>query len=73
MRGCPGKKFSQVEYVAVMITLFREHYVVPVKRQGEDSMAARARAQGALDETGMRLLLQMLHPEKCPLEWKRRA
>ncbi|ORY07544.1 cytochrome P450 monooxygenase-like protein [Clohesyomyces aquaticus] len=73
MRGCPGKKFSQVEYVAVMVILFREYCVAPVKRQGEDDIAAKARAQSALKDTGMRLLLQMLHPEKCPLKWERRV
>jgi cytochrome P450 len=73
MRACPGKKFSQVEHVAVMASIFCEHYVVPVRRKGEDEVAARARARNTMKDTGMRLLLQLLHPEKTPLEWKRRA
>jgi cytochrome P450 len=73
MRSCPGKKFAQVEHVAVMASIFREYYVVPVKQKGEDDAAARARARDTLKDTGMRLLLQMLHPEKTPLEWKKRA
>ena len=73
MRACPGKKFSQVEHVAVMASIFCEHYVVPVKQKGEDEAAARARARDTVKDSGMRLLLQMLHPEKTPLEWKKRS
>lgn len=73
MRACPGKKFSQVEHVAVMASIFGGHYVVPVRQKGEDEVAARARARNTVKDTGMRLLLQMLHPEKTPLEWKKRA
>jgi cytochrome P450 len=72
-RSCPGKKFAQVEHVAVMVAMFREHCVVPVRGEGESESAARARAMATLDNTGMVLLLQMLSPEKTPLEWKKRG
>lgn len=73
MRVCPGKKFSQVEHVAVMVAMFRDHYVVPVKHDGETEAAARARAMDTLKDTGMLLLLQMFHPESTPLTWEKRG
>ena len=72
-RSCPGRKFAQVEFVGVLVGLFRDFRVKPVPLKGEDDEMARARLleQIRLD-TGMRLLLQMLHPERAVLEWKRR-
>jgi cytochrome P450 len=72
-RSCPGKKFSQVEHVAVMVAMFREYRVAPLARDGESQKAARERAVATLEDTGMLLLLQMLHPEKTPLVWQQRA
>ncbi|CAI6337409.1 unnamed protein product [Periconia digitata] len=72
-RSCPGKKFAQVEHVAVMVSMFRDH-VIGVKRwEGESAENARERARGALRDSGMKLLLQMLRPEKTPLVWERRV
>jgi cytochrome P450 len=70
-RSCPGKKFAQVEHVAVMVAMFRDHRVAPAKNEGESEGAARARAVATLKDTGMLLLMQMFHPEKTPLEWKK--
>lgn len=70
-RSCPGKKFAQVEHVAVMASIFSEYYVVPVKQNGEDEDAARARARDTVQNAGMRLLLQLLDPDKTPLECKK--
>ncbi|KAG8159133.1 hypothetical protein KVR01_010794 [Diaporthe batatas] len=73
IRDCPGKKFSQVEAVATLAALFRDWRVDPVTRQGEDLGDARKRVLRFIEEdTGMMLLVQMLHPERCPLIWKRR-
>ncbi|PVI04068.1 cytochrome P450 [Periconia macrospinosa] len=71
-RACPGKKFSQVEHVAVMVAMFRDHVVAPARKEGESMEAARGRAVDTLKDTGMLLLLQMLHPEKTPLVWQNR-
>ncbi|PQE22650.1 cytochrome P450 protein [Rutstroemia sp. NJR-2017a BVV2] len=74
VRVCPGKKFSQVEFVAVLVALFREYRVKPVLLPGEDDEAARKRLQKLVEEdTGMRLLLQMMHPEKAVLKWEKRV
>ena len=42
-RGCPGKKFGQVEFVAAMCALFREHRVAPVLEEDETVGMARER------------------------------
>ncbi|KAI4089759.1 MAG: hypothetical protein LQ339_008485 [Xanthoria mediterranea] len=72
-RSCPGRKFAQVEFVGVLVGLFRDFKVKPVPLKGEDDGMARARLLEQIKmDTGMRLLLQMLHPEKAVLEWRRR-
>lgn len=72
-RNCPGRKFSQVEFVAVLVGLFRDFKVKPVPRDGEDDAAARSRLSEQIrKDTGVRLLLQMLHPKKAVLKWSRR-
>lgn len=72
-RNCPGRKFSQVEFVGVLVGLFRDFRVKPVPEAGEDDAMARARlAEQIRSDTGMRLLLQMLHPEKAVLQWTKR-
>lgn len=72
-RDCLGKKLSQVEAVATIAALFKDWRVDPVTKQGEDLGEARERVLRFIEEdTGIVLLLQMLHPERCPLVWKRR-
>ncbi|CAD6574401.1 MAG: hypothetical protein ASARMPRED_006689 [Alectoria sarmentosa] len=74
LRSCPGRKFSQVEFVAVMAGLFREARVKPVLDPGEnDEMARRRIALLVERESGMVLLLQILRPEKARLVWERRG
>ncbi|KAL8879050.1 MAG: hypothetical protein Q9198_003264 [Flavoplaca austrocitrina] len=72
-RSCPGRKFAQVEFVGVLVGLFREYRVAPMPLNGEDDDSARARLLEQIEkDTGMKLLLQMLHPEKAVLAWRRR-
>ncbi|KAL8792680.1 MAG: hypothetical protein Q9195_004740 [Heterodermia aff. obscurata] len=72
-RNCPGRKFAQVEFVGVLVGLFRDFKVKPVPLEGENDEMARARLLNQIRmDTGMRLLLQMLHPEKAVLRWTRR-
>jgi cytochrome P450 len=67
-RVCPGRKFSQVEFVGVLVGLFRRHRIRPVQLDGEDDAAARARLRTLIQkDTGMKLLLQLLHPERMVL------
>ncbi|PQE02867.1 cytochrome P450 protein [Rutstroemia sp. NJR-2017a BBW] len=72
-RVCPGKKFSQVEFVGILVSLFRNHRVSPALKKGEDEAAAIQRLKILIkEETGFRLLLQLLHPEKMELKWVRK-
>ncbi|KAI8634022.1 cytochrome P450 [Xylariaceae sp. FL1651] len=72
-RSCPGKKFSQVEFVAAMAGLFRDWRVVPELMHGERSEDARTRLLKLIEsDSAQVLLLQMLHPERAPLSWIKR-
>ncbi|KFA60718.1 hypothetical protein S40285_09631 [Stachybotrys chlorohalonatus IBT 40285] len=71
-RDCPGKKFSHVEFVGTMATLFRDWRVDPVRVDGESFDAARERIMDLIEnDSAPVLLLQMLHPERAPLRWTR--
>lgn len=72
-RDCPGKKFSQVEAVATIASLFKDWQVDPVSNSGETVDDARSRVlQFIKEDTGMVLLVQLLHPERFPLIWTKR-
>ncbi|KJK76620.1 hypothetical protein H634G_08208 [Metarhizium anisopliae BRIP 53293] len=72
-RDCPGRKFSQVEFVATMASLLRDWRVDPVVFEGETMEGARRRVLALIEEeSAMVLLIQMLHPEKAPLVWSTR-
>ncbi|TGO36006.1 hypothetical protein BHYA_0138g00190 [Botrytis hyacinthi] len=72
-RGCPGKKFGQVEFVAAMAGLFHGHRVEIVKEGGENQREAEKRVKGLVDHSVMVLLLQMMNPEKAGLRWVRKG
>lgn len=72
-RDCPGKKLSQVEFVATIATIFRDWRVNPVVFEGETIEGARKRVLELIEkDSAMVLLIQMLHPEKAPLVWSKR-
>lgn len=71
-RDCVGRKFSQVEFVATMAVLFRRWRVDPVLFPGETPEAARKRVLHLIETDSYAvLLLQMLHPERAPLVWRK--
>lgn len=72
-RNCPGKKFAQVEFVAVMATLFRNHRVQPIARPGETQGQARRRVLGVVKDSNVELLLQMRDPDSVTVAWSRRS
>lgn len=72
-RDCPGKKFAQIETDATIATLFRAWRVEPVTKPGESLKAARGRVLDFIvEDVGMVLLVQLLHPERCSLVWRKR-
>lgn len=73
-RDCPGKKFSQVEFVAAIALLMRDWQLDPVPENGESLEGARRRVENLIkNDSGPVLLLQMLHPERAALRWTRRG
>ncbi|KAI9148023.1 Phomenoic acid biosynthesis cluster cytochrome P450 monooxygenase [Paramyrothecium foliicola] len=72
-RDCIGRKFSQVEFVAVMASLFRDWRVSPVLMGGETTETAQKRILNQIEfDSSPVLLLQMRNPERSPLVWSRR-
>ncbi|PVI02057.1 cytochrome P450 monooxygenase-like protein [Periconia macrospinosa] len=72
-RVCPGKRFSQVELVAVLAALFRDWRVEPVRERGETVEEARIRVWEAslvVDHEG-HMLHEMVDPEAVGLRWRR--
>ncbi|KUJ12892.1 cytochrome P450, family 5, subfamily A [Mollisia scopiformis] len=69
-RICPGKKFAQVEFVAVISKIFRKHKVGPVLLQGETFEDAKKRIYEVVEDSHMVITLQMKHPEKVNLVWE---
>lgn len=68
-RICPGKKFAQVEFVAVIATLFRTHHVNPVLQSGESVGHARQRILNMVMDSNMGFLLQIRNPTSVSVEW----
>lgn len=73
VRNCPGKRFAQVEFVAVMAALFRDHVAEPVPRPGESDQAARQRTLRVVEDSNVTLLLQIRDPESVVVRWRERA
>lgn len=73
-RVCPGKKFSQVELVAALATLFRNYTVQPQPQKGENMQQARERIfKTALDiDHEGQILHEMRRPESAALVWRKR-
>ncbi|KAL9625277.1 MAG: hypothetical protein Q9160_000679 [Pyrenula sp. 1 TL-2023] len=68
---CPGKKFAQVEFVAVLATLFRDHRVKPALNKGESEANGRKRALGVCEDSEHVLLLRMRDGDSTRSVWER--
>ncbi|TVY36091.1 Cytochrome P450 [Lachnellula subtilissima] len=66
-RACPGKKFAQVELTGAVSVL-----VEPVPENGETMERARNRKMDMIKDSGMVLLIEILHPERVVLRWVKR-
>ena len=73
-RNCPGQKFSQVEFVAVMATLFSSYRAKPVLSKehsaGEAQRALLSMVEGSAISA---ITLQMQEPRKIALQWEERS
>lgn len=69
-RVCVGKKFSQVEFVAVIASLFFKHGVCPVAEAGESAEQARQRVVKIVEDSLLRMTLQVRNPSLAAVSWK---
>ncbi|PYH29020.1 cytochrome P450 [Aspergillus neoniger CBS 115656] len=72
-QNCPGNKFSQVEFVAVMAALLRSHRVHPVTNPGESPEETRARVLATTQDVDLQLLLRMTDADQVRLACRRVA
>jgi cytochrome P450 len=70
-RVCPGKKFSQVEFVATLACLFHGHRVVADVGEGETGSEARERLLQVLRDSDMGLAMRINQPKKIRLKWEK--
>ena len=72
-RNCPGQKFAQVEFVAVLATLFQKHRVRPALREGESIEDGERKLLRMVDDSAISAItLQMQKPRDVALIWSRR-
>jgi cytochrome P450 len=71
-RVCPGKKFSQVEFVAVISYLLTDHRVRPVLIRGESEKEALERILRVIKDSHFELAIKMKHPEKLKVRWEKK-
>ncbi|KAL3473124.1 cytochrome P450 [Aspergillus californicus] len=71
VQACTGRKFAQVEIVAAMASLFREHRMRPVLLDGEDFERAQARLLKATQDSYQLLVMQMRDPDSTRFYWQR--
>ncbi|OOG00095.1 hypothetical protein ASPCADRAFT_161615 [Aspergillus carbonarius ITEM 5010] len=70
-QNCPGNKFSQVEFVAVVASIIREHRIRAVPEPGETSEDTRARVLATTRDVDMQLLLRMKNADQVRLVCER--
>ena len=68
-RVCPGKQYSQVEFVAVLSTLLRRYRVEPVRMTGESKEGARLRVLDRLADCKFTMTLHMRDPKSVAMQW----
>ncbi|KAG8525756.1 uncharacterized protein KY384_000516 [Bacidia gigantensis] len=71
MKKCPGKKFAQVEAVAVLARLFRDHRVDPVPMNGCSTAQMLAKVMAAVEDSDVELLLGMRDPRSVSVQWRK--
>ncbi|KAI9672707.1 MAG: hypothetical protein M1831_000142 [Alyxoria varia] len=70
-QNCPGTKFAQVEFVAVLACLLQNHRVHVTREPGEDFQQAKKRVLATTEDCDLQLLLRMRNADSVHLEWDR--
>lgn len=68
-RACPGRKFSQLEIFAALVTLLRQASVQLVPRPGVSLEEAQVEALGILQNSQSLLTLHIEQPEAIHVRW----
>jgi cytochrome P450 len=68
-RVCPGQKMSQVEFVTVVSTLFGRLRVEPAAQESRGLDEAREYLKEMMQDSSMRLTLQMNRQDELKLRW----
>ena len=63
---------AEVEFVAVMVTMFRSYKVSPVPKRGGSLAAARENLKNVMADSQPRVTLQMNRPKDVKLRWDKR-
>ncbi|MBE3041153.1 cytochrome P450 [Candidatus Bathyarchaeota archaeon] len=71
-RVCPGKKFSQVEFVAVLACLLKEYRVEPVAQGGMSEGGAAERLMEEVRLSSFNFLLKVKNPGKIRIRCVRK-
>lgn len=71
-RVCPGKKFSQVEFVAVVAQILSQYRIEVQQQVGESGVSARLRAISVLDEKYFNISTHLRRPENAGIRLVRR-
>ncbi len=69
-QNCPGKKFAQVEFVAVVACLLQEHRVRLFGQSGEVMENGRNRILAVCEDSEHGLLLRMRNADSMRLVWE---
>jgi cytochrome P450 len=70
--NCPGRKFSEVEFTAVIACLMRKHRLSIIREAGEDERQARQRVRQVVNDCDNQMLLKMRDPGRVTLRLERR-
>jgi hypothetical protein len=65
-----GRKFSQVEFVAVIARLFQKGRVIPKVEASEKQDGAFKRIKDVVADSALDVTSHMTHPEKVRLVWQ---
>ncbi|KAF2187983.1 putative cytochrome P450 [Zopfia rhizophila CBS 207.26] len=71
-RVCPGKKFSQVEFVAIIAQTLSGYRVEVLRSDGESDDTARARLMRALDDKYFNVSAHLKRPEVAGVQFVQR-
>jgi cytochrome P450 len=69
-RVCPGAKFAQVQFVAVIARIFRQHRCSPLLLDGETIKDATKRVHEVVDDSNINLTLKMRNADRVRLIWE---